>query len=108
MTSSAPRQVIVHASDAADDVSRAVDTAGRLAESIDGIRVTVIVNGPALEGVSALADEVPEAVEVSACAVGLQRRGIDSSALPPTVSITASAAVAIVEAQLDDAAYMRL
>ncbi|WP_293698160.1 hypothetical protein [uncultured Agrococcus sp.] len=108
MTSFAPRQVIVHASDAADDVSRAVDTAGRLAESIDGVRVTVIVNGPALEGVSALTHEVPDAVEVSACAVGLQRRGIDSAALPPTVSIAASAAVAIVEAQLDGAAYMRL
>lgn len=108
MTALKPHQVIVHASDVAEDVSRAVDTAGRLAQSIDGIRVTVIVNGAALDGVPAFTGDLPEAVDVRACALGMQRRGIDSGSLPKTVGITPSAAVAIVEAQLDGAPYLRL
>lgn len=109
MNEQSPREVILHVSDDPADVQRALDAAAGLQAADLGVHVRVIVNGAALTGLTG-ADAVvlPESTEVAACSVGLGRRGIGSDELRPAVQTVASAVVAIVEAQLAGAAYVRI
>lgn len=103
-----PREVILHVADDPADVQRALDAAGLHAAGL-GVRVRVIVNGPALAGLTGTdAVQVPEHTEVAACSVGLGRRGIDPGELRPEVGTVPSAVTAIVHAQLAGAAYIRI
>lgn len=103
------RDVILHVSDDPDDVHRALDAAAGLQAAGLGVRVRVIVNGPALAGLTSTDTvHVPEHTEVAACSVGLERRGIDPDELRPEVETVPSAVTAIVQAQLAGAAYVRI
>jgi len=107
--SSVPRDVVLHVSDAPADLARATDNARLIAEQYPGVRVRVIVNGAALEGLRVPDGvDVPPGVEVAACAIGLGRRGIDRAALPPGVEVVPAAVPAIVAAQLGGAVYVRI
>jgi len=103
------RLVILHASDAPEDIVRAADNARLVAERLPGVRTRVIVNGAALEGLASPdALELVPGVEIAACAIGLDRRGIDHGTLPDSVEIVPAAVVAIVAAQLEGALYVRI
>jgi len=92
-----PRTVVLHVSGDPADVSRAVAAANSLAETHPDLAVRVIVNGPALEGTT-----------VEACSVGMERRNVSPDQLQPAVHTVASAVTALVDAQLEGAAYVRL
>lgn len=104
-----PREVILHVADDPADVQRALDAAAGLHAADLGVRVRVIVNGPALAGLTGTdAVHVPEHTEVAACSVGLGHRGVDPDELRPEVGTVPSAVTAIVQAQLTGAAYIRI
>lgn len=109
MSETKQNAVVLHVVDAIEDIDRAVSTARTLRESFPGIRVTIIINGPALEGLPGLdIRTVPEGTGVSACSVGLRRRSVDESALPEGVQVVPTAPEVIVREQLAGAAYIRL
>lgn len=109
MSESEQNAVLLHVVDAIEDIGRAVSTAGTLRESFPGIRVTIVINGPALEGLASLdMSAVPEGTGVSACSVGLRRRSIDETTLPEGVQVVPTAPEAIVREQFAGAAYIRL
>lgn len=105
-----PRQVILHVSDKADDVPRAAAAAETITQSNPGLKVRIIVNGPALNGVTDSAEKVipGEATTVEACELGMQRRSLPLETLQPNVLTVSSSILAIVEAQLAGAAYVRI
>lgn len=101
--------VVLHAVDDAKDARRAVATAGKLRESFPDARVTIVVNGPALDGLAELdMSRLPESTEVAACAVGLKMREIAESSLPAGVEVVPTAPEKIVSEQFSGAAYIRL
>lgn len=103
------RAVVVHIADAPQDMERAIRTSQALQERFPGIRVRIIVNGPALTGVSSVVvDELPENVGVAVCALGLRRHDIAETEVPDGLEIVPTAPVAIVEEQFNGAAYLRL
>ena len=109
MDEQSPRDVIVHVSDDTADVQRALDSAEALESSDLRVRVNVIVNGAALTGLTGTdAVRMSEHTRVAACSVGLGQRGINPDGLRPSVQTVPSAVVAIVEAQLAGAAYIRI
>ena len=109
MDEQSPREVVLHISDDPTDVQRALDTA-RVLESTDlDVKVRVIVNGAALAGLTGTdAVGASEHTSVAACSVGLGQRGINPDDLRPSLQTVPSAVVAIVEAQLAGAAYIRI
>ncbi|MGB4137119.1 MAG: hypothetical protein WA971_11175 [Microbacterium sp.] len=103
------RAVVIHASDAQEDIQRAVATAAALSDAYPGARIRIIVNGEALNAISQLdPEDVPAGVGVGVCSVGLRRRGIDESGVPEGVEVVPTAPLAIVEEQFNGAAYLRL
>ena len=104
------RTAVLHVSGDPADVSRAVAAANSLAETHPDLAVRVIVNGPALEGVTSAGITLApmEGTTVEACSVGMQRRNVLPDQLQPAVHTVASAVTAIVDAQLEGAAYVRL
>lgn len=102
--------VVFHCSNAVEDVQRAIAAASAVATEDPGIRATVIVNGPALEGLRQTAQELelPEGIEVNACRIGLSKRDIPPDELQPGIELTDSAVVALTRAQLRGAAYIRI
>lgn len=104
MNADGSRQVVVHASDDSADLDRAVATAQSLRDAFPDTEVRVIVNGPALDGLR----EGQALPDVEACAIGLGSRGIDPASLRAGVEIIPSAAAALIEAQFEGAAYLRI
>jgi len=104
MNADGSRRVVVHVSDDPGDLDRAVSTAQSLRDAFPDAAVRVIVNGPALDGLRE--GQPPPGVE--ACAIGLQRRGIDAASLRAVVEVIPSAATVLVEAQFEGAAYIRI
>lgn len=102
--------VVLHVSDRAEDVPRAVAAAEALKQGNPGLDVRIIVNGPALNGVTDSAHPITAAgaATVEACALGMKRRSLPLETLQPDVLTVASSVVAIVEAQLAGAAYVRI
>lgn len=102
-------EVILHVSDDPADMQRAVDAAAGLQKADPAVRVRVIVNGPALDGLTGTeAIETPEDVEVAACHVGVGLRSIDPGDLRPDVQTVPSAVTTIVQAQRAGASYIRI
>lgn len=80
-----------------------------LAGALTGFKVRIVVNGAALQGLLGPgALRLPRGANVDACAIGLESRDIDRSTLMPGIGVVPSAAVALVQAQLAGAAYLRL
>ncbi len=109
MTQHTNSRLVIHVSEAVEDVSRAIATAGALRESYPGIHIRIVVNGPALTAVPAIdTAEISTNVDVSVCAIGLQRRDIAQTEIPEGVEVVPAASVVIVEEQLNGAMYLRL
>lgn len=103
------KMAIIHVSDGPDDVRRALNAAQGLRAALPKTRVGIVINGDALHAVPTMSDlDVPEGVEVAACAIGLHRRSISEAEIPAGVDIVPAVPVAIIEAQLNGAAYLRL
>lgn len=106
---SAALQVLLHVSDRSDDVARALTSAATLVGEQPQLRVRIIVNGPALDGLTGQETVEPAAgVRVEACEVGMTRREISAGDLRPGVETVASAVVALVQGQHSGAAYIRI
>lgn len=107
---SAPaRAVVLHVVDAPEDLDRAIGTSRALQANFPGVRVRIVVNGPALQAIPAVnVSELPEHVGVAACSIGLQRREIATADVPDGVDIVPAAPLVIVEEQFNGAAYIRL
>lgn len=100
---------IIHAATGADDLARALGSAGLLSAGLGSLAIRVVVSGAALAGVRGDAPvEAPERTVVLACAGGLAGLGIPEAEVRPGVEVIPSAAVEIVSRQLDGAAYLRI
>lgn len=109
MTEQTTREVILHVADDPADIQRALDAAEGLASTDASLQIRVIVNGAALAGlIGHDVIDVPTRTEVSACRVGLAKRNTDLADLRPAVHTVSSAVSAIVAAQLNGAAYVRI
>lgn len=109
MTLPSRREVILHVADGPAGVQRAVETAAALEAADPEVDVRVIVNGPALTGLTGdTAVDLPDHTPVAACSLGLERRDIERDELRPGVVAVPSAVVAIVEAQKAGARYVRV
>lgn len=109
MTEVSTGSVILHVSDDPADVQRALDAAAGLQATELNVTVRIIVNGAALAGLTGSEPmEAPKQTQIAACRVGLKRRGVDPDTLRPEVTSVPSAVVAIVQAQLAGAAYIRI
>jgi intracellular sulfur oxidation DsrE/DsrF family protein len=105
----AEREVVIQVSDAADQVENAVQLGQRMQSEISGLKVRVIVHGGALAGVVGDAPvDLPDRVQVQACQFGLTKHGYELSQLRAGVDTVPGASTAIVEAQLNGAAYLKL
>lgn len=103
------REAVLHVCDDPADVQRAVRAAGALRGAGGVGAVRVVVNGPALAGVTGADDvHVADGVEVLACLAGMRQRDIAVTDLRPGVQTVPSAVIAMVEAQLAGAAYVRI
>lgn len=103
------RQVVLHVADAPADLERAIASAQALREEMPDCEVRIIVNGPALAGVTGETPVVaPDGVRVAACAIGLARRGDDPSTLRPGITSVPGASAALAQAQFEGAAYLRV
>jgi|SRR5690625_1694375 len=102
-------EVVVHCRETEGDVEAGLATARTLRRLRPQLSVRVIVNGPALSSLVGSEElVVPEKVEVQACEVGMQGRGIVAEDLRPDVATVDSAAAALADAQLAGAAYIRI
>lgn len=101
--------VVLHASTEAGDVQRALSAAATLRAKGPRVRVRIIVNGAALDGVTGT-DPVdpPPDTDVEACLTGMEKRGISTDQLRPAVRTVPAAVVALTQAQFDGAAYIRI
>lgn len=104
------QRVVLHASDEPGDAAKALAAAAVLGAKLPTAAITVIVNGAALDGVLRGADELDMAGRplVRACALGMQRRGIQAEQLQEGIATVPSAVVALAQAQLEGAAYIRI
>lgn len=106
----AEKTVVLHASTRPEDVTRAIDAAERLRAWRPEHRIRIIVNGPAITGVTVQAPqlELSDAATVEACEVGMRSHGITVEDLQSGVTTTPAAIVALTDAQLTGAAYIRI
>ena len=102
--------VLLHVSDRPEDITRALGSARTLHSRRPEFSIRIIVNGPAIAGltVDAPALELSDAATVEACEVGMRGHGIRTEQLQPGIRTTASAVVALSDAQFDGAAYVRI
>lgn len=102
--------VLLHVSDRPEDIARALGSARTLHERRPEFSIRIIVNGPAITGVTvdAPALELSDASTVEACEVGMRSRGILAEDLQAGIRTTPSAIVALSDGQLDGAAYVRI
>jgi len=102
--------VVLHVSDRPEDVGRSIGSASTLHKARPDAIIRIIVNGGAIVGLTlgAAPIEMPTFATVEACEVGMRSRGISVDALQPGVVTTASAIVALADAQLGGAAYVRI
>lgn len=104
------QNVVLHVTDKSTDVARALGSARTLHHFRPDLRIRIIVNGPAITGVIRDADalDLPDFATVEACEVGMRSHHIASDDLQAGVATTASAIVALTDAQLSGAAYVRI
>ncbi len=104
------RTVLLHVSDQPKDIARALGIAGILHAERPDARIRIIVNGPAVPGLTV--DQTPLDITgvatVEACEGGMRAHGVTAEQLQPGVITVPSAAVALSDAQFDGAAYIRV
>lgn len=100
--------ILLHVSDRSEDVARAIGSARTLSEARPDADIRIIVNGAALAGLTRDAAELPDTSRIEACEGGLRSRDIPVDTLQPGIRTTASAVVALSDAQFDGAAYIRI
>ncbi|OIU88688.1 MULTISPECIES: DsrE family protein [unclassified Microbacterium] len=108
-----PHTVLLHVSSRPEDVARSIGTARTLHRSRPDHRIRIIVNGPAITGVTADAtpldlSHLPATAVIEACEVGMRAHDIVAEQLQPGVTTVASAVVALVDAQFAGAACVRI
>lgn len=101
--------VVLHVSDDSGDITRAL-SAAELITATQPMRVQIIVNGPAVEGLVGAGPALrpAEGVSVVACERALERKGLTSAQLRPDVGSVASAVLTLAQAQHEGAAYIRI
>lgn len=104
------RTVVLHVSGNPKDVARALGVAGILHEARPDTRIRIIVNGPAVPGLSLDATplDITGVATVEACEGGMRAHGISGEQLQSGVITVPAAVVALSDAQLDGAAYIRV
>lgn len=104
------QNVVLHISTAPADVARAIGSAATLHRARPAARIRIIVNGPAITGVTRDAEALvlPEFATVEACEVGMRAHAISADALQEGILTTPSAIVALSDAQWAGAAYIRI
>ncbi|WP_217178869.1 hypothetical protein [Streptomyces sp. AC495_CC817] len=97
-------------SDHAGDITRALGIAGILHGERPATRIRIIVNGPAVPGLTADARplDITGIATVEACEGGMRAHGVTADQLQPGVITVPSAAVALSDEQFDGAAYIRV
>jgi len=105
--------VLLHVASRPEDVARAVGTARTLHRHRPEHRIRIVVNGPAITGVTTDADaldlsRLPQTATVEACEVGMRAHGIPGEKLQPGVGTVDSAVVTLSDAQFDGGAYVRI
>ncbi|MFC9985062.1 hypothetical protein ACFU0W_12920 [Microbacterium keratanolyticum] len=106
----ASRDVVIHVSDAPAGVARAIGSASTLHRFHPDAQIRIIVNGPAITGVTRDAEELrlPAFATVEACEVGMRAHALEPAALQPGILTTPSAIAALSDAQWAGAAYIRI
>ncbi|MBS1907559.1 MAG: hypothetical protein JST33_13540 [Actinobacteria bacterium] len=106
----AQRTVLLHVSDRPDDIVRAIGSAETLHRERPETRIRIIVNGPAIRGVTTDAPPLPatDAATIEACENGMRNHGIPFESLQPGVVTVLAAVVALSDGQFDGAAYIRV
>lgn len=109
----ASRTVVIHVTADPADVARSITSARILHKDRPEHRIRIIVNGPAITGVTrgadALAiDSLPEGAAIEACEGGMRAHEITEDDLQPGIRTVAAAIVALTDAQFEGAAYIRL
>ena len=104
-----PGPVVIHVSDAPQDLQRGIAAANTIAMS-GGMVVRIIVNGPAIEAVTRAAETVfpGEYVSIEACERALMSRDLNRSDVQAAIGTVSSAVVALARAQHQGAAYIRI
>ena len=109
MTAHTVQDVVLHVSDDPADVQHGLDAAARTVAALPDAHVRVIVNGPALAGVTGTeAVELPRNTRLEACRTGMQGRGITEAELRPGIQTVPAAVVALIEAQAAGSTYVRI
>jgi len=91
------------------EIERAIATAERIREQLPDLEIRIIVHGDALEAVTGAEPLAHDpAITVAACRLGLAARGHGVEELRPGFETVAGGSAAIIQAQLDGAAYLRL
>lgn len=105
------KSVVLHAADEPERVDRAVMVAGLIREERGELPIRIIVNGPALRRFADSAAnplQLPEGTTLDACARGLSVQQVSEDQLQPEFGTVASAALALIDAQHQGAAYIRV
>lgn len=101
--------VVLHVSNNAGDIDRAL-SAAELITATEPMRVQIIVNGPAVEGLVGPGPALPlaEGVSIAACERALAGKGLKPAQLRPDVAAVPSAVLTLAQAQHEGAAYIRV
>lgn len=107
------RTVVIHVTTDPADVARSINSARILHKDRPDHRIRIIVNGPAITGVTRDADTVaieklPEGAAIEACEGGMRAHGIAEADLQDGIRTVPAAIVALTDAQFEGAAYIRL
>ena len=109
MTVHTVQDVVLHVSDDPADVQHGLDAAARTVAALPDAHVRVIVNGPALAGVTGTdAVELPRNPRREACRTGMPGRGITEAEVRPGIQTVPAAVVALIEAQAAGSTYVRI
>ncbi|MCI1902133.1 MAG: hypothetical protein LKI93_05325 [Bifidobacteriaceae bacterium] len=104
-----PRTVVVHASNAASDVRKALTAAQRIRDAVEQVQPLVVVNGEAIEGlIDKEISELPEGVKLAACNNAMKAHGLAAKDLPLGTQIVGSGVVYIAQCELAGAHYIRI
>ncbi|MFJ4045785.1 hypothetical protein ACIPV2_08585 [Microbacterium sp. NPDC089987] len=109
----ASRTVVIHVTTDPADVARSINSARILHKDRPEHRIRIIVNGPAITGVTRSADalaidKLPEGAAIEACEGGMRAHEIAVEDLQDGIRTVPAAIVALTDAQFEGAAYIRL
>ncbi len=103
------QRAALHVTNAPEDVDRMVGVASRLQQRIPGLLIQIVVSGDAVHGtIGTTPLEAPEGVTVDACQHALTEHGYEATEVQPGIGTVPTAISALISAQLDGAAYMRI